>query len=107
MKIDDSSRQAVLTRLKPHLPTLGQCFRAAWEHWTEWLKRPDGPPSGVSARSRASVLYDFIVKCLPLSLARPEAPRKRHADATGHGQSWRSRAEDLGPQTPVEVGFAQ
>jgi hypothetical protein len=61
MKIDDSSRQAVLTRLKPHLPTLGQCFRAAWEHWTEWLKRPDGPPSGVTARSRASVLYDFIV----------------------------------------------
>ena len=60
MKIDDSSREAVLARLKPHLPTLDQCFRAAWERWTEWLKRLDGPPSDLTPRSRASVLYDFI-----------------------------------------------
>jgi hypothetical protein len=61
MKIDDSSREAVLARLKPHLPTLDLCFRAAWERWTEWLKRLDGAPSDVTPRSRASVLYDFIV----------------------------------------------
>ena len=61
MKIDDNSREAVLARLKPHLPTLDRCFRAAWERWTDWLKKLDGPPSDVTARSRASVLYDFIV----------------------------------------------
>jgi len=61
MKIDDNSREAVLARLKPHLPTLDRCFRAAWERWTEWLKKLDGPPSDLTPRSRASVLYDFIV----------------------------------------------
>ena len=61
MKIDEGSRDAVLARLKPHLPTLDQCFRAAWKRWTEWLKRLEGSPVDVSTRSRASVLYDFIV----------------------------------------------
>ena len=61
MKIDDSSREAVLARLKPHLPTLDRCFRAAWKRWTKWLKELDGPPSDLTPRSRASVLYDFIV----------------------------------------------
>jgi hypothetical protein len=53
------------------------------------------------------MLPEGLVKCQPFSLAPPQAPRKCHADATGHGQSWRSRAGDLGPQTPEEVGFAQ
>jgi hypothetical protein len=61
MEIDESSREVVAVRLQPHLPTLDQCFRAAWQRWIKWLKRLEGPPTDVSARTRASVLYDFIV----------------------------------------------
>jgi len=61
MEIDESSRKAVATRLQPHLPALDQCFRAAWQRWIKWLKKLEGSPADVSARSRASVLYDFIV----------------------------------------------
>src|ERR1035441_8334412 len=61
MDLDEGSREAVVAWLKPHLPALDQCFRAAWQRWTEWLKVLDGPPTDVTTRSRASVLYDFIV----------------------------------------------
>jgi hypothetical protein len=60
MGTDDGSRAAVLARLNPHLPTLDACFRAAWTRWADWLKKLDGPPTDVTSRSRANVLYDFI-----------------------------------------------
>jgi hypothetical protein len=60
MKIDDSSRDAVMARLAPHLPTLDSCFNRAWKRWTDWLKLLPGSPADVTGRSRASMLYDFI-----------------------------------------------
>lgn len=61
MDIDEGSRDAVASRLKPHLTTLEKCFRTAWFRWAAWLKALDGSPADLSTRSRASVIYDFIV----------------------------------------------
>jgi hypothetical protein len=46
--------------LGPHLPVLDSCFRAAWSGWQKWIGTYEGPPTDLSPRTRASVLYDFI-----------------------------------------------
>jgi hypothetical protein len=61
MQTDESSREAVQARLAPHLDTLEKCFRQAWRRWVDWLPELKGAPTDISPRSRASVIYDFIV----------------------------------------------
>lgn len=56
-----NDRTAVLDILEPHLPTLEQVFQTAWARLGQWMKNIEGSPADVSARSRASVLYDLIV----------------------------------------------
>jgi len=77
MAIDESSREAVLARLEPHLPALDGCFRRAWERWLKWLKTLEGSPGDVTARSRASVLYDFIVAEAVKAFLKAEGIRVR------------------------------
>ncbi|MFG1618339.1 hypothetical protein ACGFI3_36780 [Nonomuraea wenchangensis] len=54
-------RAACNELLAPHIPTLEQCFRNAWARWVEWLAKLDGSPADISARTRANIVYDFIV----------------------------------------------
>jgi hypothetical protein len=54
-------RAACMQVLRPHLGVLEGCFRAAWKRWQKWLRALEGSPVDISARSRASVLYDMIV----------------------------------------------
>jgi hypothetical protein len=61
MLSESSDRNAVLGILEPHLPTLEQVFQKAWARLGQWTKNIEGSPADVSARSRASILYDFIV----------------------------------------------
>jgi len=77
MEINESSREAVLARLEPHLPTLDECFRRAWARWLKWLKTLEGSPADVTARSRASILYDFIVAEAVKAFLKAEGIRVR------------------------------
>jgi hypothetical protein len=53
-------RERCLELLTPHLLTLDACFRSAWMRWRTWLEALDGSPADITARSRASALYDLI-----------------------------------------------
>ncbi|CAL9304169.1 hypothetical protein SUDANB170_03696 [Streptomyces sp. enrichment culture] len=53
-------RASCVRLLEPYQHQFDQCFRSAWDRWQEWVKKLEGSPADVSARSRANVLYDFI-----------------------------------------------
>jgi hypothetical protein len=61
MTTEPLDRAACNDLLAPHLPALEQCFRNAWNRWSVWLKELDGSPADISARTRANIVYDFIV----------------------------------------------
>lgn len=61
MPNEQNDREAVLRLLEPHLSVLEQVFQTAWARLASWLKNIEGSPADLSPRSRASILYDYIV----------------------------------------------
>lgn len=61
MRNETNDREAVLRVLQPHLSVLEQVFSKAWTRLAVLLKNIEGSPADIGARSRANILYDFIV----------------------------------------------
>ncbi|MGW4640795.1 hypothetical protein ACWEN6_19835 [Sphaerisporangium sp. NPDC004334] len=54
-------RAACADALKPHMAELDECFRRAWKRWVKWLGNLEGSPADIHPRTRANIVYDFVV----------------------------------------------